>query len=899
MAQVIYEDKWIPTMCFRCYSGCGIRVHRVNGVAVKIEGNPDTKMGGVGGICGKGAAGLQLLYDPNRLNVPLRRTNPEKGLFVDPEWKEITWDEALDEIAERLKKMMTGDPKEQLKKLLLQFSVIRCFHISFLLYPFLAFGAHLFPGGGGLHCGAGAHWSTGMSWGSWSIVPDFKYCNYVIYFGASKGYAAGHSAMITARQAAEAKSRGMKLVVFDPMGINAGAKAEEWIPIIPATDVAVTLAMCNVIVNELGMWDATFLKLKTNGPYLIGPDGRYVREEEIISPEKAAEVIKTMRAARIERKRDSMPLKGEDIGGTTKPLIWDPVEGKAKVYDDSSIKDYALEGEFELNGIKCKPAFQVLKEHLKNYTPEMASEVSTVPPETIRRIATEFAQAAQIGSTVTIDGHQLPFRPASAVIFRGGQGHQNSFHTCFAVALLNFIVGSADVPGGTLGWPARCLGYSDTGQLAYSPYSGVDGFLETENFGPRGHGPWPVQLPEMRGEPELADIFSLWHYYPVFGSSDQEDVWNKIGVKDRFEMMISYGCNSVMSVASRDITEEVLKKIPFIVVSELFNNELTEGFADIVLPDTCYLEESGWVDGMGQSFNYPFGMEDWYYHILQPVVEPKESRRPFADVLFELYDRLGLRPILNSITNNYRPFAKFIDEHKLKSDERVSYVEVGDRFLRSLFGPEHDWEWFKKQGFIRWEKKVEEAYWRYFVDCRVPIYQEFIVDIKMKLAEILKKTNLNIDLSQYTPLTSWVPCSIHCVDEEYDLYCFSYRDILHTGSWTMEQPWINEVSRSNPYTYNITMNAETAKKKGIKDGDTIEIESVAGRKVRGTVKLVKAQHPQSIAIAACSGHWAKGMPIARGQGTNFDILLELDLQNIDPVSANIETSVRVKVKKAS
>ena len=50
-------------------------------------------------------------------------------------------------------------------------------------------------------------------------------------------------------------------------------------------------------------------------------------------------------------------------------------------------------------------------------------------------------------------------------------------------------------------------------------------------------------------------------------------------------------------------------------------------------------------------------------------------------------------------------------------------------------------------------------------------------------------------------------------------------------------------------------------------------------------------------IAACSGHWAKGLPIAKGKGTNFDTLLELDLQHVDPVSWVIETSVRVKVKK--
>ncbi len=859
----VSEDVLIPTMCGRCYAGCGIRVRRVNGVAVKIDGEPDTMMGAAGGVCAKAGAGLQVLYDPNRLNVPLRRTNPEKGLFVDPKWKEISWEEALDEIADRLGKILKDDPR----KIFVQMSVIRPFYAAFGIRPWYHLGVrNVWVGGGGLHCGSGAHAAAGMVNSSWSIVPDFKYCNYAIYFGANKGSGSGHSAMITTRLAAEARARGMKFVVFDPICNFAGGKATEWIPILPGTDGAVILAMCNIIVNELGVWDERYLKTKSNAPYLVGPDKRYVRDKE-----------------------------------TKKPLVWDADEGKAKVYDDPSVKDYALEGEYKAEGIECQPAFHLIREHLKKYTPEMASEISTVPGETIRRIATEFAEAARIGSTITIDGHELPFRPASAVLFRGGEGHENSFQTCFAVSLLDQIVGSADVPGGTLGWPARSLGYPGTGKFNFGPYKGVDGLLETNYFGPgmlhpERHGPWPRKQPEMRGDAQLKDIFAMAFDPGVFGASDQEEIWQKIGLDYRFEMMISWGCNTPMSVASQDTIAETLKRIPFIVVFELFSTELAEGFADILLPDSCYLEQATWWEGWGQNFNYPFGMEDWCYHITQPVAEPKGSRRSYIEVMWELADRLGYRANINNAINT---FVGFDEEHKLEPDVKFTYEELADRGLKYLFGSEHDWEWFKKRGFIRWPKKVEEAYWRYFVDCRVPVYLEFLVDIKEKMSEITKKIGLEVDFTQYTPLISWAPCSIHRVDDpEYDLYCFSYRDTLHTGSATMEQPWLDEVSQMNPYTYNVTMNTDAARKKGLKDGDIIEIETATGRKVEGTVKLIEGQHPQTIGIAACSGHWAKGLPIAKGKGTNFDNLLELDLKHSDPVSLNIETAVRVKVRKA-
>ena len=179
----------------------------------------------------------------------------------------------------------------------------------------------------------------------------------------------------------------------------------------------------------------------------------------------------------------------------------------------------------------------------------------------------------------------------------------------------------------------------------------------------------------------------------------------------------------------------------------------------------------------------------------------------------------------------------------------------------------------------------------------MPIYSEFLVDIGERVKEIVKETGIQIDISQYTPLISWFPCSIHAESPEYDLYCSSYRDTLHTGSHTMEQPWLDEASRMNPYTYNITMNRDTARKKGLKDGDIIEVESPAGYKVRGVLKTMEGHHPQTMGMAACSGHWGRGMPIAWGKGTNFNTLLSFNLKRVDPVVLTPENCVRVKVKK--
>ena len=100
-AALAQEDRWIPTACGACYSVCALLVHRVNGTVVKIEGNPDSATN-LGRLCPRGVSGIMTLYNPHRVNVPLKRTNPRKGLEIDPGWVEISWEEGLETIAARL-----------------------------------------------------------------------------------------------------------------------------------------------------------------------------------------------------------------------------------------------------------------------------------------------------------------------------------------------------------------------------------------------------------------------------------------------------------------------------------------------------------------------------------------------------------------------------------------------------------------------------------------------------------------------------------------------------------------------------------------------------------------------------------------------------------------------------
>ena len=100
----------VPTVCYGCYNACGVLAEVDDGVLVNIDGDPNNPSS-MGHICAKGKARIMDLYDPDRVLHPMRRTNPEKGLGVDPKWEPISWDAALDIIERRLAAVMEKDPR--------------------------------------------------------------------------------------------------------------------------------------------------------------------------------------------------------------------------------------------------------------------------------------------------------------------------------------------------------------------------------------------------------------------------------------------------------------------------------------------------------------------------------------------------------------------------------------------------------------------------------------------------------------------------------------------------------------------------------------------------------------------------------------------------------------------
>lgn len=843
------ENGWIKSTCFMCWNTCGIKVNRVDGVVVKIEGDPDCPQNW-GRICAKGNSGFMSLYDPKRVLHPMRRTNPEKGFGVDPKWERISWDQALEIVGERLAKIRREDPR----KLVVSSFDTRGQSGVFLASWAAAFGTPNFWGGGAqYYCGNGYHPVTYLTHGTWFGEPDIRHCRFLMIFGTQNGSVTNHLPMELAAKMADARMDGMKLIVVDPLGINAGSKAHEWVPIRPGTDAALALSMINVLLNEESVYDREFLTRYTNGPYLIGKDGHYVRD-----------------------------------GATGKPLMWDAQSSKARPFDDLDFGEIALEGGFSVDGTEVRTGFTLFKENVKQYSPEKVASITTIPAATIRRLAREFGKAARIGSTITLGGKVLPYRPAAANWYRGATAHKHGMLTGLAIQFLNVIVGAIDVPGGHLGNNP----VSRTAPLHWSPTASADGLIVPEGYARRRKPPYPATKVKA---PERYDLLDLCPIAPYGGPFFTEAVLHpeRYGLDYDLDTLIVCRSNLLMTCANPDEMAAALKKIPFVVGFACEMNETAE-FADILLPDTHYLERLDAIPNEPTEF-VGAGEGHWYWMLRQPVITPLGEARSWVEVLFSLADKLDLRrdlyALLNATLDLQEPFA-------YRAAEKYSWADLADRWFKSWFGPEKGLEWFKEHGtLVTGEKKIEEAYPRPFLTPRLPIYVEYFLTAGEELRKVTDSLGIHWDTSDYQALADWKPCeAFEQRSAEHDLFVINFKLPFHSLSYTTQNGYLKELSEKNPYAYSLLLNAATARQKSIANGDRIRLTTAEGYQAEGSAYLTECIHPEVVGIAGCFGRKSRALH-SFGKGVHFNSLVPQRFERIDALSAALDSCVRVKVEK--
>lgn len=359
--------KTIRTTCSpNCTGACGMNAlvedNEIKAI-MQAADYPDPEYNPRG--CLKGLSMMNLVYGPDRLQTPLI----QKGKPGIDELQKSSWDETLDFTAKRLKEIAEKYGPE---------SIGVAFQVGGTGYVHKGAVSRLATlAGWNIHHAYDQNGDLPMFWPmtfgvqTEELEPrEWLNSRYVAIFGSN----IMATRLPDAHFLVEARNHGAKIAVFDPNYSPTAAKADEWIPIKGSSDAAVALGISKVILDET-LYDETFIKTFTDMPLLVRTD-------------------------------NGKRLKAEEVQGLTKPTDT-PVYREAYVaYNGQFVAvhpekldlplDIILEGEVDVqlkNGekIKAKPAFQLLKESLKKYTPEEVEKESGIKKDTLVRVAREMA----------------------------------------------------------------------------------------------------------------------------------------------------------------------------------------------------------------------------------------------------------------------------------------------------------------------------------------------------------------------------------------------------------------------------------------------------------------------------------------------------------------------------
>ncbi|MGE5302951.1 MAG: molybdopterin-containing oxidoreductase family protein [Alphaproteobacteria bacterium] len=411
--------------CALCTAHCATIATVRNGRVTRLDPDHDHPNGGV--MCVKGKAAPELVYHPERLNYPLKRTRPKGD--PDPGWQRVSWDEALNYIAARLMAIRSQYGAKAVALAKGTRSGTSVDDVERWLGRFL----YLFGSPNWVSTTHVCNWhkDTAFSYtfGANLPMPDLAHSKAFLLWGHNPS----STSLILARDVASARARGMKTVVVDPRRIGIGSQADMLLQVRPGADGALALAMIHCFMEE-GWYDAAFARYWTNGPLLLNlATGRPVTQADVT-----------------------------DNGDCNHYVAWDEARGQLVLYDPAS-------GSYERDGVRpalfglrafkgkdgvelsCKPVFERLAEIAAPYAPEHSQAITWVP-------------ADRVWQSALLLAHN---RPASLYMWNGLGQHTNATQTSRAIASLYALLGDFDRPGGNVIFPK--VSVNDVGGKEFLP----------------------------------------------------------------------------------------------------------------------------------------------------------------------------------------------------------------------------------------------------------------------------------------------------------------------------------------------------------------------------------------------------------------------------------------------
>lgn len=370
----------VRTVCgMRDGAMCGILAHLEGGVLKKVT-PADYPDSGERGCCPKGLATPELVYHADRLRYPLKRT----GNRGEGKWARVSWEEALEGIASKMQELTRNYGSNSIAW---NADIAGPANLKWAGYSrlvSLSKGTYVDVVGYGDAAGPSADFATFGSTGIFKI-PDGDHELLILW-----GYNPAATSSRAMRAIMAEKKKGTYLICIDPRFTETAAACDEHIPIRPGTDGALALAMINVIL-EKGLQDTECIDKFTVGPLLVRDDnGLFLRESDLVQG-----------------------------GSKERFLVFDRESSQVQSSDAAGVHG-ALIGSYSIAGIKCRPAFQLFREMVSEYSPEKASEITDVPAAAIRSLALAYATK----------------KPAA---IRSGMGMQRTFHADLAWRALNTL----------------------------------------------------------------------------------------------------------------------------------------------------------------------------------------------------------------------------------------------------------------------------------------------------------------------------------------------------------------------------------------------------------------------------------------------------------------------------
>ena len=906
------------TTCYMCACRCGINVTLEKGEVRYIEGNPDHPLN-KGVICAKGSSGIMKQYSPARLTKPLKRkpgTERGAGEFVP-----IEWDEAFGIMEERLSEIRATDPakfalftgRDQMQALTGMFAK--------------HFGTPNYAAHGGfcsVNMAAGMIYTIGGSF--WEFGgPDLERAKLFIMVGTAEDH---HSNPLKI-ELSHFKRNGGKFISINPVRTGYSAVADEWIPIRPGTDGALFMALMNVLIKD-ALFDREFLIKYTNAAELINQD------------EESDEFGLFLRTTEDRR---------ESCVDPQNKIFWDRDTDKPVPSQNRNANPY-LFGEYEVDGVKVKTSFQLLADRLEKYTPEWAAEITGISADTIKRLAHE------MGITARDQKIELPIawtdvwgeehdsvtgNPVAFHAMRGLAAHSNGYHSIRNMTLLMTLLGTIDRPGGfrhkaPFPRPIPPCPKPPKGPEDVQPNTELNGM-------PLGFPASPDDLfVDDKGEPiRLDKAFSWEHPLSAHGLMHNAitNAWR--GDPHKIDTLLLFMAN--MAWNSSMNTSEVRKmlvdkeesgeyKIPYIIVCDAFQSETVQ-FADLVLPDTTYLERHDVMSMLDRPISEYDGPVD---AVRIPILPPTGDCKPFQEVLIEMGARLGLKPFVHEDgKRKYRDYPDFIINHETAPGSGIGFLagwrgKSGEKSMKGEPNP-NQWEMYANnncvyhhklppsyqymrnwnEGYLEWAR--HHGLTRYAEPIQIHIYSEIFQEFR-RAAEGKRKGKQPPDhlrervKTYFDPLPLYhEPLEVEMTNRrEYPLSAITQRPMAMYHSWDSQNPWLRQIHAHN-YLY---MHKSVGNQNGFDDGDWIWVESMHG-KVRCICKFSEAVEPGTVwtwnAIGKASGAWGldkSANESNKGFLLNHLIAEELPcraregtVSNSDPVTGQAGWyDVRVKVYKA-